>query len=130
MAVERWNRRAIFTTSVGIRQSGGSVVNANITGFINNAGTLGLTQSGTSFAGTAALLDLTRHRLRVPTYGTALGTATGAFGPLLGGSEGQIRVGYTAASAQLGLVIGGTVFVLNFATAGGAVSAIASPAGA
>ncbi len=129
MGLEKWQRRAVFATSIGIKQNGSSAT-PNIQGLINNAGTLGLSENGTSFAGTHALLDLTRHRLRVPTQAVALGTASGGFGPLLGGSEGQMRVGYTSASGQIGFIIGGTVFVLNFATAGGAVSAIASPAGA
>ena len=144
MAVEKWRRRAVFSKSVTIRGNTQSQVPGAILGLINSydggavggtgvtAGTLALSVDGTSVAGTIGLLDMSGHRFRAPSRGALVGTSSVDFSNSAGcgGSEGQIRFGYDGASAQLGVIVGGTVFVLNWATAGGAVSAIASPAGA
>lgn len=143
MAVEKWRRRGVFATSVAIKNAGGSGGFRSLQGLINNsnggtfttgvaAGTLCLTLDGTSVAGTQALLDMSPHRMRLPARAALVGTASMGFTNVGGGggSEGQVSFGYDGASAQMGVIVGGTVFVLNWATAGGAVSAIASPAGA
>ena len=128
MAVEKWRRRAVFATSVGIKNAGGSGGNRSIQGLINNsnggtitsgvaAGTLALTLDGTSVAGTQALLDLTAHRLRIPSVGRSIGGDTIGFGTAaatLNGSAGDIATGFTGASAQLLLNIGGTAYVLQW----------------
>lgn len=137
MAVEKWRRRAVFATSVGIKNAGGSGGNRSIQGFINNsnggtitsgvaAGTLCLTLDGTSVAGTQALLDLTAHRLRIPSAGRAIGGVTIGWGTAAAtqnGSAGDIVTGYDGASAYLGINIGGTLHVLQWAIAGSTVYA-------
>ena len=129
--IEKWRSKGLFATSIGIRQTGGVTTNPNITGFINQAGTLMLTQSpGTVQAGSAALLDLSYHRFRVPVQGTTLGTASTGLGSLVGGSAGGVKVGYSASQGMLGIHINGTVFQLAWATGGGSVHVTANPAGA
>lgn len=144
MATEKWRRRAIFTRSVMIRGNTQAQVPGAPQGFLNSynggvvggtgvtAGTIGLTVDGTSVAGTIGLFDMSPHRMRIPARAALVGTSSVDFSNSAGcgGSEGQLRTGYNGASAQIGIIVGGTVFVLNWATAGGAVSAIASPAGA
>lgn len=129
MSIEKHRRRGVFGKSISLRDSA-STVNPTVLGFINNAGTMAPTTTGTSVAGTSFLMDFSGQRLRVPTQATALGTASGAFGSALGGSHGQIKYGYTAASAQVGFVVGGTEFVMEWGTAGGTPVVRAAPAGA
>ncbi len=127
--MEKFRKRMQVPVSVGIKAvSGGSVY-----GLMNQAGTITVSDStGTARAGSAGLVDLTGVRLRLPARAALVGTSSVDFSNAAGcgGSEGQVRFGFNSASAQMGVIIGGTVFVLNWATAGGAVSAIASPAGA
>lgn len=130
--VEKWRRRGQFSMSIGIRDSSTSA-NPTVLGFINKGGTLAPSSSpGTQVGGTECLLDLTRTRLRVPAQGTSVGTATVRFGTAagLGGSVGDILLGFTAASAQLGIVIAGTVFSIQWPIAGGTPLVVANPAGA
>ena len=134
MAGNIWKerRRGQFSKSVGIRDSSTSV-NPTVLGFINKGGTLAPTTSpGTQVAGTSFLLDMTRTRMRLPAQATAVGTATVRFGTAagLGGSVGDVLLGFTAASAQLGVVIAGTVYTIQWPTAGGTPVVTANAAGA
>lgn len=131
MALEKWRRRGQFGLSISVRDTR-TTTNPNKLGFIIESASqsFGLTTDGTSVAGTVAELDLSGNQFRIPVHGTILGTASVPFGTVAGGANGQISTGFNGASAQLGVIVGGTVFVLNWPVAGGAVSAIANPPGA
>ena len=129
MAAEKWKRRGIFGTSIGLVETGGGVA-PNVTGFINQDGTVMMTNNGTVQGGTSPLLDLTYHRMRVPVQGTTIGTASTGLGSLVGGSAGAIKVGRSASQGMLGITIEGTVYQLAWATGGGSVHVTANPAGA
>src|SRR3990167_2938065 len=98
--VEKWRKRGVFATSVTIKNKGSSAGVKSLQGFINNsnggtfttgvaAGTLAMTLNGTSVAGTQALLDLTAHRLRIPSAGRAVGGDTVGFGTNCGAGNGS-----------------------------------------
>jgi len=141
--VEKWRKRGVFATSVTIKNKGSSAGVKSLQGFINNsnggtfttgvaAGTLAMTLNGTSVAGTQALLDLTAHRLRIPSAGRAVGGDTVGFGTNCGagnGSAGDIVTGFTAGSGEIAVNINGTVFVLEWPTGGGAVVCVPYAAG-
>lgn len=112
---------------------GSDSVNPSILGFINQGGTLAITNSqGTGRAGTVGLLDLNDARLRLPMQGTTLGTNSGGIGLAagIGGSAGGVKLGYSATQAMIGVNINGTVFQLAWAQGGGSVHVTANPAGA
>lgn len=129
MAAEKWRRRGVFATSIGIKDAAGGV-NASVLGIINSGGTLALSANGTArdTAGTV-LLDLTTSRVRVPVQGTTVGTASAGLGPNNGGSAGALKAGNSASQAMIGITIGGTVYQLAWATGGGSVHVTANPAG-
>lgn len=137
MAVNKYRRRVAVDTSITIRGNKTGVTPSAMVGLINSygggtisnavaAGTLALTINGTAPAGTVGLLDLSANRLRIPSAGRSIGGNTIGFGtssPTLNGSAGDIATGFTGASAQLLLNIGGTAYVLQWATAGSTVFA-------
>lgn len=145
--VEKFRKRAVFVTSVSIKNKNGSGGFRSLQGFLNNsnggtmttgiaAGTMVMTLNGTSVAGTQALLDLTAHRLRIPSAGREIGGNTVGFGTNCGagnGSAGDIVTGFVAGSAQLGININGTMYVLQWPTnpsgAAGSVSVNSFAAG-
>ena len=152
MAAEKWRRRAIFATSVTLRSSVGAASLASTLGFANisrggtissgvPAGTLaltmGVTTGGTNFAGTAnagtiGLLDLSKNRLRLPHAGRAIGGDTIGFGTLTAnhnGSAGDVVLGHSAGSGEIGLNVNGTFFILQWPTAGGTVVCVPYAAG-
>lgn len=130
MAAEKWNRRGVFATSLGLKDAAGGV-NPSVLGVINSGDRLGLTNNGTArdTAGTV-MLDLTQSRLRIPVQGTTVGTASAGLGVNNGGSAGALKGGFSATQAMIGFTISGTTYQLAWATGGGSVHVTANPAGA
>ena len=122
MGMRKFRERVVVQSSLTMR---GTEATPTLRGWLNASGVLVPTSDGAA-VGSNIVVNLQGNGLRIPSSGSALGTATTAQGT----SEGKLMAGKIAGSAQLAVSIGGTIFVLSWPTAGGAIDVRPNPAGA
>lgn len=123
MGLRKFRERVAVQSSIVMR---GTEAAPTTRGFLNVSGVITPTSDGIN-AASAVQINLAASRLRVPYQGTSVGTASPGFGTA---NTGQQLVGFLAGSAQIGWVINGTVYTMQWAAAGGTPIVVANAAGA